>query len=62
MAGMLNIYFGSVLTDEDVENINEPIKLFEGGYDQMLTELHITEEMVVESLVKPQGRQNTWNR
>ena len=26
MAGMLNIYFGSVLTDEDVENIPEPIK------------------------------------
>src|SRR6218665_302265 len=50
MASMLNIYFGSVLTDEDVENIPEPIKLFEGGYDQMLTELHITEEMVVESL------------
>src|SRR6218665_1626889 len=50
MAGMLNIYFGSVLTDEDVENIPEPIKLFEGGYDQMVTELHITEEMVVESL------------
>jgi len=50
MASMINSYFGLVLTKEDTENISEPIEMFEGGYDQMLTEIQITEEMVVESL------------
>src|SRR6218665_923087 len=43
-------FFGMCFSAKGQENIPEPIKLVEGGYDQMLTELHITEEMVVESL------------
>jgi len=50
MTGMLSRYFGSVLTKEDMENIPKSMKMFEGGYDQMLTDIHITEEMVAEGL------------
>ena len=62
MAGMLNRYFGSVFTEEDRENIAEQIKMFEGEYDQMLTVILITEEMVVESLGNPMEDKNSRNR
>ena len=49
-AEMLNNYFGSVLTKEATKNIPEPKKLFEGSDDLRLTDVYISEVMVVKML------------
>ena len=49
-AEMLNSYFGSVLTQENTQDIPEAKKLFKGTEDQKLADVYITEEMVVEML------------
>ena len=49
-AEMLNNYFGSVLTKECTNFIPEPKLLFEENSDQILTDVLITEKMVVEML------------
>ena len=49
-AEMLNKYFGSVLTEEDTKNIPEPRKMFKGSDDQSLTDVYISEEVVVKML------------
>jgi len=49
-AEMLNNYFGSVLTEEDINNIPEPKPMFKGNDDQRLHNVDITEEIVLEML------------
>jgi len=47
-----NIYFSSVFTNETLTNISEPVPVFNGGEDEKLKSINITEEMVHRCLSK----------
>ena len=52
-ANLLNEYFGSVYTIEDLSRIPEPLEMFEGKLDEEgLVDIDITEEMVERKLSK----------
>ena len=46
IAELLNNYFGSVFTKEDLENIPEPMRMFKGGIKEEITEVFITKNCV----------------
>ena len=51
-ANLLNAYFSSVFTVENLNSIPAPIKLFSENSDQTLTNIDITEDIVLEKLNK----------
>ena len=46
VAEMLNNYFCTVFTEEDIENIPEPVNMFKGKIDEKMTDVVITKENV----------------
>src|SRR6267154_3383936 len=51
-ANLLNTYFSSVFTLENLNSIPTPIEVFSGNDDQALTNIHITEDIVFGKLNK----------
>ena len=51
-AEFLNNYFGSVFTQEDLENMPTPVNLFNEEINNCLSDLKISEQIVVEKLGK----------
>ena len=47
---MLNRYFSSVFTVEDLSSISAPIEIFSGNSNQTLTNIQVTEDIVFEKL------------
>src|SRR6185436_17467383 len=52
IAKLLNKYFSSVFTVEDLNSIPTPVEMFPENSDQILTAIHITEDIVLEKLNK----------
>ena len=51
-ADLLNKYFSSVFTQEDLTNVPEPKKMFQGRSEQKLTELRVSTKEVLIKLEK----------
>src|SRR3989441_13330468 len=51
-ANLLNTYFSSVFTVENLNSVPTPNETFSGNSDQTLTNIYITEEIVLEKLNK----------
>ena len=51
-ANLLNTYFSSVFTVENLNSVPTPNKTFLGNSDKTLTNIHITEDIVLEKLNK----------
>eukprot|EP00794_Sanderia_malayensis_P001259 gene1259-1388_t len=51
-AAMLNEYFSSVFTQELLDNIPDPVQLFQGGAEDMLSEVDLSYDAVLQRLIK----------
>lgn len=49
---MLNEYFSSVFTQELLENIPDPVQLFQGGAEDMLSEVDLSYDAELQRLIK----------
>src|SRR2546425_13278610 len=49
-ANLLNTYFSSVFTVENLNSVPTPNEMFSGNSDQTLTNIHITEDIVLAKL------------
>ena len=52
MAEVLNGYFSSVFTKEDISSLSVPVTKFEGDKSQQLGQLFVTSEMIPTKLKK----------
>ena len=52
MQNLLNTYVSSVFTVENVNSIPTPIEMFSGNSNQTLTDIQITEDIVLQKLNK----------
>ena len=52
MAEVLNEYFSSVFTTEDISSLPIPVRKFEGDKSDLLGQLFVTREMITKNIKK----------